>query len=269
VNDSILLSIKEFSALTGTNQSTLRYYDEIGLLPPSKRAENNYRLYSPVQIQTLNFISVLAELGVPLSTIKELSEHRTPEHVLQLLAQQEKMLDDQLRKIRTNYSIIHIFRDNIQSGLWANENEFIVQEMPEQNFILGQENHYEENDEFHKPFIQFCKDSFRNRINLNFPIGGWHKNMSHFLKKASQPMRFFSLDPYGNDKRKSGKYLVGYYRAYYGVFNDFPQRMKNYADEHKLLFKGPVYVKYLLDEISIAKEDEYLAQVSVEVINRK
>jgi len=40
-----LLSVKEFAALTGIEESTLRYWDRIGVFQPSLRhEENNYRL---------------------------------------------------------------------------------------------------------------------------------------------------------------------------------------------------------------------------------
>jgi len=44
--------------------------------------------------------------------------------------------------------------------------------------------------------------------------------------------------------------------------------MVAYAKEHDLVFNGPVYTIYLLDEVSIAKKDQYLAQTCVAVSNR-
>ena len=78
MKDPTLLSIKAFAKYTGAKQSTLRFYDEIGLLSPSERGEeNNYRYYRPSQSMTLSFINVLIELGVPLADIKEMSDGRT------------------------------------------------------------------------------------------------------------------------------------------------------------------------------------------------
>ena len=39
-------SMKEVTQITGITKRTLHYYDEIGLLSPSHRAENQYRMYS-------------------------------------------------------------------------------------------------------------------------------------------------------------------------------------------------------------------------------
>ena len=45
--------------------------------------------------------------------------------------------------------------------------------------------------------------------------------------------------------------------------------MAAYAEENELVCKGPVFVVYLLDEISIAEPDGYLASVSVAVAPKK
>lgn len=265
MNDSTLLSIKEFAHLAKTKQSTLRYYDEIGLLSPVSRGGNNYRYYLPYQTIVLNFINVFIDLGFPLSVIKELKEHRDPEGLLRLLTQQEVTLDIKLRELQTAYSIIHTYRNNIQVGLLAHEDEISIHEFVDSPIILGPINDFTNAGQFYEPFMNFCNSSDKYGINLRFPIGGIHDSMDLFLDAPSQPTRFFSVDPTGNCKRKAGKYLVGYTRGYYGQFGDLPQRMVSYAKEHNLIFKSPVYVIYLLDEISIIDKDQYLSQVTVAV----
>lgn len=39
------LRISELAQATGTSPKTIRFYEEVGLLPPARRAENGYRLY--------------------------------------------------------------------------------------------------------------------------------------------------------------------------------------------------------------------------------
>ena len=269
MDDLTLLSIKEFSDFANINQSTLRYYDEIGLLPAVSRGENNYRYYLPYQTITLNFINVLIDLGLPLSVVKDLNETRTPGNLLNLLMQQEINLDFKLHELQTAYSIIHTYRNNIQAGLLARENEICIRELTEAHFILGPANDFTNAKTFYKPFMNFCNSANKYRINLRFPIGGLHDNMDLFMAAPSQPTRFFSMDPRGNRKLKAGKYLVGYVRGYYGQLNDIPQKMVSYAQEHNLVFKGPVYVVYLLDEISMIDKEQYLSQIAVAVVPKK
>ncbi|MCL2462662.1 MAG: MerR family DNA-binding transcriptional regulator [Defluviitaleaceae bacterium] len=268
MDEATLLSMKEFSNFTGVRQSTLRYYDQIGLLPPVTR-KNKYRYYVPYQIIVLNFINVLITMGVPLSIVDKMTAERTPENMIQILSQQEVKLNRQLLEIQTAFSIIHTFRQNIQAGLTGGEGAISVQDMDEFNIILGPENSFEEGGSFYKPFINFCNSAPDYRINLRYPIGGYHKDMKTFLKAPGQPDKFFSLDPYGNQTCKAGKYLVGYKRGYYGQFADIAQRMDAYAQDNNLVLHGPVYVIYLLDEISVKDPSQYLARIAISVTKKR
>ena len=269
MDDSTLLSISEFSNFTGVSQSTLRYYDDIGLLLPEQRGENNYRYYTPPQIIALNFISVLIDLGIPLSTIKDLVHDRTPVSVKELLRRQEEKLDRQLYDLRTAYSIIHTFSKNIETGLSARMDEICVRELGEERYVTGCDNNWDGQYTWYRVFINFCLSAEENRINLRYPVGSMHADMAAFLKSPGQPDRFFSQDPLGNRTREAGRYLVGYHRGYYGVFGDLSERMAAYAREHRLVFSGPVFTSYPLDEISTAKPDEYVSQIVVKVSENK
>lgn len=68
-----LFTIEQVSARTGLTKRTLRYYEEVGLLPPTGRTEGNYRRYSEEDIQRLERIIKLRDLlGFSLADIREL-----------------------------------------------------------------------------------------------------------------------------------------------------------------------------------------------------
>ncbi|MDR0578853.1 MAG: MerR family transcriptional regulator [Candidatus Accumulibacter sp.] len=266
MSDKNLLSIKKFSAFTGIEDSTLRYYDEIGLFSPVKRGDNGYRYYSPTQIVTVNLINVLSSLKFPLKRISELGVRRAPQDILDLIEQQEFKLDADLRRLYEAYSVVHTFRKLIKEGLSADTGRISVLAKDEMRVVLGDPNQVDDMDEaFYRSYIQFCEQAPKLRINLNYPVGGYFEDMDRFLQRPSLPARFFSADPSGNDKCEAGNYLIGYTRGYYGEMGDLPLRMKAYADEHSLTLSGPVHVIYLHDEISIKTPDDYLARASVRV----
>lgn len=63
--------IHELVKLSGVSARTLRYYDEIGLLVPTKE-QNGYRDYTQQHIDRLQQILFYKELNFPLDKIKEL-----------------------------------------------------------------------------------------------------------------------------------------------------------------------------------------------------
>lgn len=66
-------TIEQVAAQTGLTKRTLRYYEEVGLLPPAGRTEGNYRRYTQEDIQRLERIKNLRNLlGFSLADIREM-----------------------------------------------------------------------------------------------------------------------------------------------------------------------------------------------------
>lgn len=69
------MQTKEFAAQTGLSASTLRYYEQEGLLRPERNA-NGYREYGARDLEWVGFILRLKDIGVPLVQIKEYARLR-------------------------------------------------------------------------------------------------------------------------------------------------------------------------------------------------
>ena len=67
-----MLTIGKLAAETGVKVPTVRYYEQIGLLPPPERSSGNQRLYGPLARQGLAFIRHARALGFPLDAIRDL-----------------------------------------------------------------------------------------------------------------------------------------------------------------------------------------------------
>src|SRR5438270_7935693 len=73
--EQALFTIEQVATRTGFTKRTLRYYEEVGLLPPTGRTEGNYRRYSEADIERLERIKNLRGLlGFSLNEIRELLE---------------------------------------------------------------------------------------------------------------------------------------------------------------------------------------------------
>ncbi|WP_026525326.1 MerR family transcriptional regulator [Butyrivibrio sp. MB2005] len=67
-----MMTVNEVSKLTGVSIRTLQYYDQIGLLKPTRLTEANYRLYDDAALEKLQQILLFRELEFPLKDIKEI-----------------------------------------------------------------------------------------------------------------------------------------------------------------------------------------------------
>ncbi|MBL8591759.1 MAG: helix-turn-helix domain-containing protein [Devosia sp.] len=68
------LPIGELSRRTGVKVPTIRFYEQIGLLPSPPRTEGNQRRYGKPEVERLNFIRHSRELGFEVEDIRELLE---------------------------------------------------------------------------------------------------------------------------------------------------------------------------------------------------
>lgn len=65
------LTVGQVAARFGVTVRTLHHYDAIGLVRPSERGWNGYRLYTPADVQRLARVVLLRRLEMPLADIAE------------------------------------------------------------------------------------------------------------------------------------------------------------------------------------------------------
>lgn len=66
-----MFSISEVEKRTDISSYTLRYYEKMGLLPPSKRKDGGQRMYTEDDVRFIKFIKKLKQTGMSLEDIKE------------------------------------------------------------------------------------------------------------------------------------------------------------------------------------------------------
>ena len=68
-----LLTIAQVREITGLSARTLRYYEELGLLPGVRRRAGGRRVYGADEVERLRFIQRLKTLGLSLAEVKDLN----------------------------------------------------------------------------------------------------------------------------------------------------------------------------------------------------
>ena len=100
-NTSKQLNIGQAAAASGVPAKTIRYYEQVSLLPKAHRAPNGYRLYDAAAVERLRFIRRARDLGFVLSGVAELltlydNPNRTARDVRTLATQHLKTVDAKL-----------------------------------------------------------------------------------------------------------------------------------------------------------------------------
>lgn len=66
------MQIKELSARTGLQDKTIRFYEEVGVLPPPNRLPNGYRDYGDADVERVKFVAGLRRLDFSLDDVGEI-----------------------------------------------------------------------------------------------------------------------------------------------------------------------------------------------------
>ncbi|WP_394862007.1 MerR family transcriptional regulator [Paraclostridium bifermentans] len=84
----------------------IRYYEKEGLLPEFKRDKNNIRVFSEKDIELLNLIRCLRNIGMSVKEIRTnldiLSDNKNNQLAINILMEHRSKLEEQ-RKILKNY----------------------------------------------------------------------------------------------------------------------------------------------------------------------
>ena len=108
----MLLKIGQLARQTGLTVRTLHHYDAIGLLRPSGRADNGYRLYNRADVARLHQVQALRRLGLSLEEAGALlaGEHAdtgaiVAQQIAQLNSQIENatLLRDRLQRLQEDF----------------------------------------------------------------------------------------------------------------------------------------------------------------------
>lgn len=98
-------SISEVAKLSGLSRSTLLYYDKKGILRPSLRDANKYRLYSEEDVHALQKLCLLKDLGIPLDVIANILQQKQQD-MTQILNRRLLELNAMINKIRQHQRTI-------------------------------------------------------------------------------------------------------------------------------------------------------------------
>ena len=118
------MKINEVAQISGVSIRTLRYYDEIGLLSPSKDELSKYRIYKEKDIETLQQILFYRELKYSLTEIKEILTDETYDLLKSLTTQKEQLLKKQKRLEQIIYLIEKTIESKKGDFVMTNEEKF-------------------------------------------------------------------------------------------------------------------------------------------------
>ena len=104
-------TIQQVVKRTGIPATTLRYYDKTGLLPFLERKASGYRVFSEIDLASLQIVECLKNAGLSIEEIKRFSDwvqqgDSTLRQRYELFANQKLAVENQIEELKKSLEII-------------------------------------------------------------------------------------------------------------------------------------------------------------------
>jgi len=107
------MKISQLAKVSGVASKTIRYYEEIGLLPAALRNDNGYREYRASDIERLVFIRRCRELQIPLEQIKTLIAVQVDQK--SSCREVDDLIEQQLEKVRNTIAELTLLEQSLHT----------------------------------------------------------------------------------------------------------------------------------------------------------
>src|SRR5215470_11902317 len=94
------LTVGQLARVTGVPAKTIRYYEQVGVLPVPRRSDAGYRHYSRHDVHRLLFIRRARALGLSLANLKELTAELDRDECLTMRPRLHALVAEQLRTVQ-------------------------------------------------------------------------------------------------------------------------------------------------------------------------
>ena len=108
------LTIGQLAEAVGVPRKTIRYYEEVGVLPPPARNEARYRLYSDMDVRRLELVRRARALDMGLAEVRELVEWASTGSCNDFQARFQEVLHRKLEDVDQRIADLEHLRQDLQ-----------------------------------------------------------------------------------------------------------------------------------------------------------
>lgn len=126
-----MFKIGAFSKISNTTVRALHLYEEMGILIPQKiDTQSKYRYYSAKQLQTINEIKLLQQVGLSLKVIKEVIVNKDMKILEYHYELRQKELQKEMQELQMKKNLIEALKANRREGKQMEKYNVVVKEIP-------------------------------------------------------------------------------------------------------------------------------------------
>ncbi len=269
----IRFTVGELAKLNGISKQMLIYYDREGVFKPNiVDPENGYRYYTKDQLEALDSILLLKEMGLTLHEIKEHMQNRSGQATLHMLREQYHAVSQKLQRW-----------EMIQKRLASKINSLeTFYTMNGSSFFADYDREYLVLEKVAKPYTLLAVDIalkrlFRKASEKNYPhfyqlgdmvsVANLQKENCMCFDYVFLPLsdRMQGAQQYEKPK---GTYARRYHTGSYETMKFTYQSMLHDIAEAGYEPIGYAYEYSILDSLTSKRNDEYITEIQIQVIKK-
>ena len=256
--------IGEISRLYQVGVDTIRYYEKIGLISPT-RTESGYRLYSQKDIWRLNVIRDLRELGFSTEAIKGYLDFQNTDTALAMLAQERRAIDEKMKTLSALRENVEKRMETIRIARELPLEQIARKHLPDRRCWMTDEG-YETDEE-----MDLLIKALVNRGGERSYIIGNNQIGSLAQVGGDGKLRYravFAMDPGGDRVIPGGEFLSVTYGGSYGQSADWAQKLLEQAQAEGYTVRGPILELLWIDIHTSRLEQEHITELQIPLLSQ-
>lgn len=271
MNQQKYYKIGELAKLFHIGVDSIRYYEESGILTPTRDKKNNYRLYSLDDIRKLTMIRELLSLNFSLEQIKEFYHCRTIHRSIDLMEKELSIIDTSIEQLLAKKESIQNRLLNIHYALKKTKhlNEIRTLDLPERSCVLISKTNLPDN------YVDYAVTQYIHTHDQGIhTIGACdcytldleNSNPESSLLRTKNVF-FYSQKPMykSNYSLPAGSYLSVIYSGTFDNTKRWVHKLLKYAEDHSLkIISDPIEFCYI-DEYETTDENEHVIEIQIQI----
>lgn len=273
MDKSKYLTTGEFAKIAHVTKNTLFHYDKIGLFSPEVVLDNEYRYYSIHQMDVLDAIIMLKELGMPLKEIREFLDGRNPERLLELFEKEEQQIQAQLKKLNDQKRWIQEKKKKIKQVQKLDFSRIYVQSFPERNYLMRSLDASDDTVfvekiqelieiyESQNHSIRYEIGYIQHALDIRKHVYNNYNNVILLMEQKPQNLSYKTF--------RAGDYLTVYFKGHWKEIGSAYEELMEYAKEHHILLEDEFLEVYIVDSLMVEKAEDYVTEITVKIADGK
>ena len=264
------LKTAEFAALCGVKKDTLLHYDHIGLLKPKRVGENGYRYYDSRQLAAFDLIDALRRLDTPLAEIREYLTRRSPQALLDLLAEKRAAIEARRRRLERMEALLDSALRSAREAETVRPGEIRIEELPAATLAVVKAPDFDRFEE--GAYLLRIREllAWARERGLGFlPPGDIITKESLAADRFLEDWYFCPV-PAGTQgwktvERPAGTYAVLIHRGPYRSEPEAARRLRDWVLENGYAIDGDLYEEDLVSYATSPDREAYLLRLSLRI----